>query len=204
VTREEGGGRREKHSLLASCLLLFLLAAAMLAACEKPDASLTTSPSAKALIGRTSGNVFFGGSEQAPPAKEPPAGWRLALTLARFTELENGTPALQVVFQVQSEPGTSMELWLWSEAGTVAHWAGGTTRAYNGEVCFQIPLTGRGEALSLPPGTYRFAVAFVSPEGTPVAVAAKDVTHNVPQLSGNSPTGQSWVFRDLLGCPRGG
>ncbi len=122
-----------------------LLAALLLVACEKKDASYTTSPSLKALIGTTTGNVAFRPEEPVPEPVEPPAGWQVEFALARFTDLENGSPALEVIMQVKARPGTGMELWISDEAGTVARWSGGSTAVYVGTVCFQLELERDGD-----------------------------------------------------------
>ena len=126
--------------------MLVVLAAVTLAGCEKEDASYTTSPSLKALIGTTTGNVAFRPPEAAPEPVEPPEDWQVEFSLARFTELENGSPAIEILMQVKARPGMGMELWLSAEDGTVARWSGGSTAVYVGTVCFQLELQREGEA----------------------------------------------------------
>lgn len=184
---------------LASIALLALA----LVACEKPDASFTTSPSARILAGTTTGNVGYGPPEAAPAPVTDPAGWRLTFDLAVFQDLENGTEAVRVVFEVKSQPGTGMELWLANEAGTVARWSGGSSDTYNGVVCFQMALETESEAMTLPPGKYTATVVFRDVETGVVAAKSIKVTGNVPKLDGAAPAAGSAVFRDLLGCPRG-
>jgi hypothetical protein len=184
----------------ALCVALALLSGA----CDKPDASLTTSPSARTLLGTTTGTAAFGLEEAPPPPMAALSAWRLDMSLARFGKLENGVPALEVMFQAITQPGAALEVWLESAGGTVARWSGGRTVQYNGVVCFQLPLEGGGASVPLAQGEYHVTVAFRSPDGLVTAAAAQRVTHNVPGLSGPLPRdGSSPVFRDLLGCPRG-
>ena len=45
-----------------------------------------------------------------PPVPVPaPEGWRLTVDLARFGELEDGTPALAILLDIESEPGAAMD-----------------------------------------------------------------------------------------------
>ncbi len=181
---------------------MFVVCAGMAVACETPDASNTTSPSARALLGLTTGNVTYSPADMPPAPKDAPAGWRLDLGNARFTALENGTPALIVIMQLQARPGAGMELWLFSDSTPVAEWFGGTTNEYDGTVCFQMRLVNGSEALPLDNGPYYFTVAFRDPDG--VIFAKKvEVTHYPPLKKPATPVAGSPVFRDLLGCPRG-
>ncbi len=183
-----------------ACLALLALA---LAACEKPDASFTTSPSARVLAGTTTGNVAFGPPDAAPAPVTDPAGWRLTFDLAVFQKLENGTQAVRIVFEVKSQRGLGLELWLSNEAGTVARWSGGSSDTYDGVVCFQMALETETEAMLLPPGKYTATIAFRDVETGVVAAKSIKVTGRVPELDGAPPAAGSAVFRDLLGCPRG-
>lgn len=183
---------------------VLLVVAGAATACEKPDASNVTSPSALALLGTTSGTATYAVTDPPPTAEEPPPGWQMELGNARFTELEDGTPALMVVSQLKAKAGATMELRLLAATGgTVARWAGGVTRTYDGTVCFQLRLATGTEALPLLEGSkYTFEVVFRDSAGVIFARIA-DVTHFAPARALPGPTDGSPVFRDLLGCPRG-
>jgi hypothetical protein len=181
--------------------------AIMLIACEKPDASHTTSPSARALLGTTTGAAVYGLPEHAPQptgAAQPP-GWDLRFELAVFADLEDGTEALRVVTQTQSQQAAAgMELWLSNQGGTVARWSGGSVGKYDGVVCFQLRLEdAAGESLALPGGDYTATIVFRDVETGPIVTRSIKVTGQVPKLTGTAPGPDSLVFRDLLGCPRG-
>ncbi|MCC6381425.1 MAG: hypothetical protein IT304_02905 [Dehalococcoidia bacterium] len=187
---------------------LALVLALLLTGCEKPDASNTTSPSAAALLGTTTGNVVFDPPERVPEPVAPPAGWEFELGNARWDDLENGTPALFVVLQLAAKPGTGMEIWLSDAAGRpVVRWSGGSTRAYSGVVCFQmktrIKEEGRDEGLQLAPGTYNLTIAFREVETGVVTAERAQVRSNTPAPAASTPAAGSPVFRDLLSCPRG-
>lgn len=183
-------------------LLVFVVCAGLAVACETPDASNTTSPSARALLGLTTGNVSYSPIDMPPAQKDAPSGWQIDLGNARFTELENGTPALMVVMQLQAQAGAGMELWLSSDSSAVAEWFGGTTNFYDGTVCFQMRLVNGSEALTLDNGPYYFTLVFRDPDG--ILLAKKvEVTHFPPLKKPATPSPGSSVFRDLLGCPRG-
>jgi hypothetical protein len=183
--------------------VLLVLVAGLLNACEKPDASIQTSPSLKALVGTTTGNVAFNPPETPPPAQDPPARWNLDVGVIRFDQLENGTPSLQVVLQVQSREGAGLELWLENESGVAARWSGGATAVYDGTVCFQLVLQKNGEAIPLAPGKYVATVVLRDPGSGVVAAKRIDVTNAVPRLEGAAPAVGSEVFRDGLACARG-
>lgn len=187
-----------RRMLAASLAIAFLLAA-----CEKPDYSFQTSPSARALAGTTTGNVALAPPEAAPAPVEPPDGWEVSFELAVFNRLEDETRALRVLSQVQTKAGLGMELWLSNEQGVVARWSGGSTDRYNGVVCWQMRLEDAGEALTLPPGAYTATLAFRDVEDGVIAARQIKVTGTVPRLEGSPPGPDSRVFRDLLGCPRG-
>lgn len=174
-----------------------------LSACEKPDYSFQTSPSAKALLGTTEGNVAYAPADSPPSPQEPPKDWDVRLELVVFTELENDTDSIRIVMQLQTERGKGFEVWLANERGTVARWSGGSTHPYNGVVCFQMKTEEDGEALPLGPGTYTATVVFRDVETGVVAARALKVTGNPPGAKGTPPGPESPVFRELLGCPRG-
>jgi len=180
-----------------------LLAALLLVACEKKDASYTTSPSLKALIGTTTGNVAFRPEEPVPEPVEPPAGWQVEFALARFTDLENGSPALEVIMQVKARPGTGMELWISDEAGTVARWSGGSTAVYVGTVCFQLELERDGEAVPLGTGKHTATLVFREPVDGVIAARQVEITHTTPVLTGETPAAGSTVFSTAWACRRG-
>lgn len=186
------------------CLLLAL--GPIASACEKPDASFTTSPSARALLGVTGGNLALSPGEPLPPAAVASDGWDIELGVARFAKLENDTRALIVVATVnRTQPGAGMELWLARDGVPVTRWSGGSSRPYAGTLCFQLALEDkdRGEAILLAPGAYTLTVAFRDPDRGVVYAKQNVVTHQPPQLAGSPPAGNSPVFRTLLSCPRG-
>ncbi len=180
-----------------------VLAAVALAGCEKKDASYTTSPSLKALIGTTTGNVAFRPPEAAPEPVEPPGDWQVEFSLARFTELENGSPALEILMQVKTRPGMGMELWLSDENGTVARWSGGSTAVYVGTVCFQLELARDGEAVPLGSGKHTATLVFREPVEGVVAARRVTVTNQTPRLTGTTPAEGSTVFSTAWACRRG-
>lgn len=172
-------------------------------ACEKPDASFTTSPSVRALIGAATGNVAFDPPEKPPVPQASPSGWEWELALARFAKLENEAPALMVVLQIKSRPGAGMELWLTESGRTVARWSAGSTAVYSGTVCFQLILEKDGEAVPLGSGIHRLTVAFRDPGSGVVTAKTTEVTAPTPRLTGSLPAQGSEVFREALSCPRG-
>ncbi|MEO6398069.1 MAG: hypothetical protein ABIP13_06340 [Tepidiformaceae bacterium] len=187
--------------MAALCLLPSALV--LLAGCEKPDASFTTSPSLRALVGTTAGNVVFHPVETPPTAVEPPPGWEWELGLARFTKLENEQPALQVVMQVNSRPGAGIELWLSDSSGVIVRWTAGSTAVYGGVVCFQLLLEKDGQAVPLGTAKHQLTVAFREPEGNVVTAKTVEVKNTTPKLTGGPPAPGSEVFRTALSCPRG-
>jgi hypothetical protein len=183
--------------------VLVVVVALVLAACDKPDASDVTSPSVRALIGTTSGNVAFNPPEAAPPDVAGPAGWNLRLENARFSTLENGTPSIQVVMQVQTMAGPGFEAWLTGPEGTVWRWSGGRTDRYDGVVCFQVRLADGTDAFPLTPGgQYRLTIAFREPSEGVVVARTVPVNGRVPALAGELPGPGSRAGSVLLGCPR--
>jgi hypothetical protein len=175
----------------------------LLVACEKPDASHVTSPSANALAGTTVGNVAYRPDESPPPEVDGPEGWDLRFENARFAELENGDESIQVVLQVESESGPVLEIWLEDAGGTAFRWSGGSAGDYDGVVCFQLRLEAEGEALQLAGGPYEMTIGFREVDAPqPVAAQALAVTGTPPRLEGAAPAQNSPVVRDLLGCPR--
>ena len=182
---------------------LLATVALTLTACERPDRSYATSPPMKTLLGSTTGNTAFNAPETAPAPKEPPDGWLLEFGLARFTELENESPAVEIVMQVGSQPGAGMELWLTHEGETVARWSGGSTAKLTGTVCFQLELQRDGEAVPLRSGTHQATIAFRDPGGEVIAARRLDITNDVPELEGGIPAQGSEVFREALACRRG-
>ena len=184
-------------------MILLLVLAALLAACEKPDASFTTSPSLRALIGTTTGNVAFHPPESPPPDTASPPGWDWELGLARFSKLEIGLPSLEIVMQVNARPGAAMELWLTDDSGVIARWSAGSSAVYSGVVCFQLMLQQGAEAVPLGPGKHYLTVAFREPEGNIVTARTAEVKNLTPKLTGAVPAQASEVFREGLSCPRG-
>ena len=183
-------------------LALVVLALGLLTGCTR-DKSRLTSPSAKALIGVTAPALLAFDSTEAPPDPVPaPEGWRLTVDLARFGELEDGTPALAILLDIESEPGAAMDLWLSDDRGVLARWSGGSTEDYRGDVCFQLPLESEDGLHAIPlAGTtgHTLTVAFLDRTGAVILSVTRGIASFVPQLSG-SP-GSPDVFRDLLACP---
>lgn len=189
------------HVIAALCA-----SALLFAGCERPDASHTTSPSARALLGVTEGTVALAPEEPLPAGDVAEGAWDIELGLARFTELENGTAALIVVATLKrTQSGAELELWLARDGKPIARWSGGSSRPYAGTLCFQLALEDeeRGEALTLGPGVYTLTAAFRDPALGVVYAAQNPVTHQPPSVSGAAPGEGSPVFRTLLGCPRG-
>ncbi len=189
-----------RHSLFVLVVSLGLV----LVACEKPDASYVTSPSIKTLTGTTAGNVVFNPPETAPEPVTEPEHWDVNFDLARFAKLENESPALELLMQVETRPGYGMEIWLTTEGRTVARWTAGSTTSYNGTVCFQLELERDGDAVPLGTGKHQATLVFRDPAG-PVLVAKRlEVTNFTPKLDGSVPGPESTVFRAALACRRGG
>lgn len=188
----------------AAGIALAVLFAALFAACEKPDASNVTSPSALALLGTTSGTVAYAPADAPPPPLAAPEGWQFTLENVRFSTLENGQPSLQVISQLQSRAGPAMELWMAGPSGTIFRWTGGTAHGYDGVVCFQLRLADADAALPLPDATgYTFTIAFRDgASGQVVAAQSITVAGRPSQPERPAPSPGSPVVRDLLGCPR--
>ncbi len=185
-------------------LVAVVLGAALIAAaCEKPDAAHVTSPSVRALLGTTEGNVRYESFTPPPPDTPAPDGWSVDLGNVRFEHLENGAPTIQVVTQISSSPGPGMALWLSGPEGPVWQWSGGTAREYNGVVCFQVRVEEDGAVVPLGEGPLKFTMAFVEQESGEVIVAKTiDVAGFVPDLEGPLPGPEADAGRVLLGCPR--
>jgi hypothetical protein len=179
------------------------LFAVLFVACNKPDASDVTSPSARALIGTATGNVAYRPPDAPPETVANPEGWDVRLENARFSELENGDESIQVVLQVQSQRGPGFEVWLTDAEGTALRWTAGSAEEYDGVVCFQLRLESDEEVLELADGPHELTVAFRDPAiGSPVVAQSIRVAGTPPQLDGATPGEASEVARDLLGCPR--
>ncbi|PFG72979.1 hypothetical protein [Tepidiforma thermophila] len=187
-----------------SLAAMSLLALLLLSACGLKDKSYATSPSLRALIGTTTGNVAFRPPEPPPAPVAPPADWELHFSLATFSRLENEQPSLQVVLQVRTHPGAGFEFWLLDEAGqAVARWSAGATTSYVGTVCFQLELARDGEAVPLGSGEHRAIVVFREFGGQVIAAREARVTGNAPRLEGTVPAPNSPVYREALACPKG-
>lgn len=182
-------------ALLTLCLTL--------AGCEGTDRSYATSPALKTLIGTTTGNTAFNAPEPPPAPQAPPDRWQVEFGLARFTELQNGSPAIEVVGQVSTRPGAGFEFWLETEGRTVARWSAGSTTSYVGTVCFQLELQRDGEAVPLGPGKHTATFAFRDPGTGIIAARRLEVTNTTPILEGAVPGPGSEVFREGLACRRG-
>lgn len=185
-------------------LVLFLALPLLLVACEGKDKSYSTSPSLRALIGTTTGNVAFRPDEPAPEPVAPPDDWQVEFGLATFSKLENGQPSLQLVAQVATRPGTGFELWLSDENGeTVARWSAGSTTTYTGTICFQFELERDGEAVPLGSGRHTATMVFREPVDGIISARVMPVTNQTPRLEGSVPGAESPVFKEALACPKG-
>ena len=193
-------GRALRCAWLVSVLLLLAFACT---ACEEPDTSNTTSPSARALLGTTTGDVSFDPADAPVAPKDPPAGWEFELGNARYQKLEDETPALEITLSLKSQANASMEAWLTGQTGTIARWKGGKTYTSSGTVCWFFRLKSGNEALSLGDGQQHFSIAFFAADGSVITSRTVDVKEFAPKLSGSQPSAGSPVFRDMLGCPRG-
>lgn len=158
-----------------------------------------------AFMGTTTGSVVLNPPDSPPAPKEPPAKWGFDLSNATFSHLDNGTPSLQVVMQVQAQPGAGLELWLTrdSDHHTVARWTGGSSTVYSGTICFQLVTVSKTEALPLPAGKYTFTADFLDAE-TGVLASSSVAVANLPPVSTLPPPGPSSnVFSVVYACPRG-
>ncbi len=188
-------------------LLAALLActAIILAACEKPDASHTTSPSAIVLLGTAKGSANFAPEGHPPQANVQPEGWRFDIGNVRFSKLETGEASLQVVMDMKAQPGPALELWFERDGVPLVQWQGGRAHSYDGVVCFQLQLEqeSSGEALALEPGAYALTLVFRDSDSAQTVAARRiEVVGALPGLAGDPPGPGSKVFRDLLSCPR--
>jgi hypothetical protein len=185
-------------------LLPLVLLPLLIVACEGKDRSYAKSPSLRALIGTTTGNVAFNPPESAPAPVSAPDGWQVEFNLATFSKLENDQPSIQLVAQVQTRPGAGFELWLTDETGrTVARWSGGSTTTYVGTVCFQLELEQTGEAVPLGSGQHSATIVFREPVDGIISARVMPVTSQPPRLEGTIPSAASPVYRDALACPKG-
>ena len=201
ATPRIGSGRRSPGRLLIA--FLAMTGFALSVACEKPDASFTTSPSVRTLIGTTTGNVAYSPGVPAPSEVPAPAGWRVDVGNARFSTLERGEHAVQVVMQISTRPGAAMEVWLESDGEALVRWSGGSSSTYNGTLCFQVLLAEKGEALPLGRGKETLVLAFRDPGSEEIVVARRlPIAGRTPKVTGGAPSSTSRVFRNLLGCPR--
>lgn len=124
--------------------------------------------------------------------------------LAHFGELENFTPSIGVVFELQSQEGAHMEIWLQENDRTIAYWSGGETNPYWGAVCFQLALGNKSgdQILQLKRGAHHtLTIAFRDKNGQITAAKTRRITNFPPLEKGQAPTKDSIIFRDLLGCP---
>lgn len=180
-----------------SCLTLL--------ACGPRDHSWEYSPSALALLDTaTSEIVIYGNPKVPPPENKLAENWKMRFDLAVFGELENFTPSIAVVFELQSQEGSSMEIWLEEDGKTIAYWVGGKINPYWGSVCFQLALANKTGDEVLPlrsEAKHTLTVAFRGKDGQFTAVKTRKITSFPPQKTGQLPSKDSIVFRDLLGCP---
>lgn len=184
-------------------IAVLLGVAAVVSACEKPDASYVTSPSALALLGTTEGEVRTASIPPPPRLTSEAPGWDFDLGNARFSKLENDVPSIQVVTQVISQPGAQMQMWLFSGGAPVFYWEGGTTRGYNGVVCFQLALASGSQTIPLGSEEHSLRIAFVDRKtGVPLVAKEVRIAGFVPELSRTFPEGAEPPGVKLLGCPR--
>ncbi len=180
-----------------SCLTLL--------ACGPRDHSWEYSPSALALLDTaTSEIVIYGNPKVPPPENKLAENWKMRFDLAVFGELENFTPSIAIVFELQSQEGSSMEIWLEEDGKTIAYWVGGKINPYWGSVCFQLALANKTGDEVLPlrsEAKHTLTVAFRGKDGQFTAVKTRKITSFPPQKTGQLPSKDSVVFRDLLGCP---
>lgn len=197
--------------MFALPLFLVLVLAALLAACEAGDEEDLTSPSARALLGSTSGTPSYEVDNDRPEPTDGDEDWEFTLNNARYERLEDRSRSIQVVTRLQSDPGTRMEMWLWTEGGhTPYHWVSeGTTGSYNGVLCFQLRLEDReadesDAVMQLETEQYHLTIGFRDEEtGEWVEVKDQRVAGTVPDLAGPVPGAESQVGRELIGCPAG-
>jgi len=183
-------------------LLLLPLAALLFAACEKPQSSDLTSPSARIMIGTTEGTVTINPTEAPPAPKPAPEGWRLNLENARFAKLENDNPSLQVSSDIRAHHGSVYEIWISGPEGPIYRWTGGSSREYDGVVCFQLLVDDGQAALPFGNGPLTMTTAFRD-KTTGEVVAADDLTiAGFPPSGRPAPDADSKVGKILLGCPR--
>ena len=188
---------------MLAAVAIALLAASLLAGCTR-DKSRLTSPSAKALLGVTTPTLLAFSPPGEPPApRAAPAGWRLTADLARFGELEDGTPALAILLDIESEPGAVMDLWLSDERGPLARWSGGV----DGGLPRRRVLPSCRWRARTASTRYRWRARAATPSPSPsstrggatILSVTRGIASFVPPLRG-SPGGTE-VFRDLLACP---
>ncbi len=187
-------------------LPLIAVTALFLAACDKPDASDVTSPSARSMLGTTAAtSVAFEVEEEPPAATTDPEGWDFFLGNVRYGKLENQQAAIQVVTRIESEAGAVVDFWVWREGHTALKWTGGESTPYNGVMCFMLRLEDAGESVQLGPGQeqYYFTMGFRDPASNEyLVVKSINIAGTVPQLDGETPGPGSRVADTLLGCPR--
>lgn len=179
--------------------------ATVFTACESPDTSYRTSPSARTMLGGvTAGGVLYNIPEPPPEPKDAP-DWDFELGNARFEKLQNGVPSLFVTGDYLTQEGMAMEIWLADEETTLAKWSGPTSSRFTGTVCWQQELEDDGVILPLEAGKeYTLTIAFRNRDDGGVVVAKRDLIRgNVPKLSGEPAQTGSDVFKHLLTCPKG-
>lgn len=156
------------------------------------------------IVGTAEGEVeFFPADSPAPEPVAGPEGWKLDLGNARFEQLENFEPSIQVVSLLVSERADSLHMWMTGTEGTIFHWWAGPAEPYSGTLCFQLALTDDGEALPLEPATtYTLTLALLDADGQPVVSQSVAVAGRVPALAGDPPTSDTRIVRMALACPR--
>ncbi len=187
-------------------VLAAALFALLFAACQKPDASYVTSPSVLALLGTTEGTPEFLPEGLPPEAIADSSDWSFDLGNARYTELENFTPSIQVVsVLVTKDHAAKMEMWLDDGTTTVWHWMAGPVAPYSGTLCFQLALSDDDSAIPLQVDVqYRLTIAFSADDGQPLSIKAVDIAGITPHGLSEKPLPgpDSKVGRVTLACPR--
>lgn len=193
---------------LSLCLLTLVIAAPLLlSACESKDVSFATSPSVLAMIGTAVGNTDWNPVDKPPATQKPASGWSENFGQASWTKLENGTPAIMVVIDMQAKPGAGMEMWLTKDSNppkTIVHWFGGSTAVFQGTLCYQVTTQEKGAAVPIDPNaSYSLTVDFLDANAGVVASQTRQVAGNTPHLTGHAPGPNDIVFATAYACPKG-
>ncbi len=187
-------------------VLAVALLAVLFAACEKPDASYVTSPSVLAILGTTEGTPDYAPEGLPPDAIADSGDWTFDLGNARYEELENFTPSIQVVsVLVTKETAARMEMWIDDGTSTVWHWKAGPAAPYSGTLCFQLALSDDESAMPLQVDVqYTLTIGFFGEDGQPLSIKAVEIAGITPHGLSDKPLPgpESRVGRVALACPR--